>query len=94
MKRQMFIAVLLSLLAAAAGAAPVVWQAGDVQVSATLSAAPGGPATVNADFSCGNGRRLDVVVTVRDDGTLRVDRWKMRAVQNEEQPGGMLWTGM
>ena len=33
MKRQMFIAVLLSLLAAAAGAAPVVWQAGDVQVS-------------------------------------------------------------
>lgn len=79
---------------AASGETSLPEGTGDVQVSATLSAAPGGPATVNADFSCGNGRRLDVVITVRDDGTLRVDRWKMRAVQNEEQPGGMLWTGM
>ncbi len=48
---------------------------------------------VNAQFSCENGRVLTIVVTIRDDATYRIDRWKMTAIQNEEEPVGNLWTG-
>ena len=48
---------------------------------------------VRAEFSCDNGRTLAIVVTIRDDGTYRIDKWKMTAVQNEEEPAGKLWTG-
>lgn len=48
---------------------------------------------VHAEFSCANGRVLTIVVTIRDDATFRIDKWKMTAVQNEEEPAGRLWTG-
>lgn len=48
---------------------------------------------VYAEFSCENGRVLSIVVTIRDDATYRIDKWKMTAVQNEEEPAGNLWTG-
>ncbi len=43
---------------------------------------------VAAEFSCQNGRLLNIVITVRDNATYRIDRWKMSAVQNEEPPEG------
>lgn len=45
---------------------------------------------VNAEFSCENGRMLSIVVTIRNNATYRIDKWKMSAVQNEEQPEGQL----
>ena len=45
---------------------------------------------IAAEFSCQNGRLLNIFVTVRDDSTYRIDRWKMSAVQNEEPPEGQL----
>ena len=48
---------------------------------------------VRAEFSCANGRTLKIVVTVLPDGTYRIDKWKMTAVVNEEQPMGNLYTG-
>lgn len=48
---------------------------------------------VNAWFTCENGRTLNILVTIRNNGTYRIDRWKMSAVQNEEPPQGKLWTG-
>ena len=48
---------------------------------------------LNAEFSCANGRTLKIVVTVLPDGTYRIDKWKMTAVVNEEQPMGNLYTG-
>lgn len=48
---------------------------------------------VHAEFSCENGRVLSIVVTIRDDATFRIDKWKMTAVQNEEPSSGNLWTG-
>ena len=48
---------------------------------------------IRAEFSCANGRTLKIVVTVLPDGTYRIDKWKMTAVVNEEQPMGNLYTG-
>ena len=48
---------------------------------------------VRAEFACKNGRTLSIVVTIRDDATFRIDKWKMTAVQNEAEPAGKLWTG-
>lgn len=48
---------------------------------------------VSAEFSCANGRTLNIVVTMQDGATYSIDQWKMSAVQNEEQPEGRLWTG-
>lgn len=48
---------------------------------------------VNAEITCHNGRVLKITVALLDDATYRIDRWKMTAVQNEEQPTGSLWTG-
>lgn len=45
---------------------------------------------VSAEFACENGRVLGIVVAIRDDGTYRIDRWKMSAVQNQEEPNGQL----
>ena len=45
---------------------------------------------VTAEFACENGRTLDIVVAIRSNGTYRVDRWKVSAVQNEEEPAGQL----
>jgi len=46
---------------------------------------------VTADFTCDSGRVLTVEITVRDDGTYRIDKWKMSAVQNEEPPEGQFY---
>lgn len=48
---------------------------------------------VNAEFSCKNGRVLKVAVTIMPDGSYRIDKWKVSAVVNEEQPMGNLFTG-
>lgn len=61
---------------------------GQVAVSASMDGN-----SVHAEFSCANGRVLTIVVTIRDDATFRIDKWKMTAVQNEEEPAGRLWTG-
>ena len=45
---------------------------------------------ITAEFACDNGRLLNIVLVVRDNGTYRVDKWKMTAVQNEEPPEGQL----
>ena len=58
---------------------------GEVQVTASLSGQE-----ITAEFSCGNGRSLVVELVVGDDGSWRVDRWKMTAVQNEEPVEGQL----
>ncbi len=42
------------------------------------------------EFSCENGRVLNIIVTVRNNATYRIDKWKMSAVQNEEEPQGQL----
>lgn len=63
-------------------------RAGDVGQSA--SAAMEGN-VVSATFSTGDGKALDIRVTVREDGTYQVDSWKMSAVYNEEQPEGRLF---
>lgn len=46
---------------------------------------------VTAEFTCDSGRVLTVEVTVRDDGTCRIDKWEMSAVQNEEPPEGQFY---
>ena len=61
---------------------------GEVEVTASFDGR-----RVNGEITCHNGRVLKVTVTVLDDSTYRIDRWKMTAVQNEEQPTGSLWTG-
>ena len=60
----------------------------DVQASADVSGR-----MVNAEFSSGNARNLSITVTVRDDGTYYIEKWKVAAVHNEEQPAGNLWSG-
>ena len=45
---------------------------------------------VIADFTCDSGRVLTVEITVRD-GTYRIDKWEMSAVQNEEPPEGQFY---
>lgn len=47
----------------------------------------------NATFTCKNGRKLRLEATILEDVTYHIDRWKMVAVENEEQPTGTLWTG-
>ena len=49
--------------------------------------------TVYAEFTGAEGRALSVEVTIRDNATYRIDKWKVVAVQNEEEPQGNLWTG-
>ena len=61
---------------------------GQVEVTASVS-----DGTVRAEFACDNGRVLTIVVTIRDNATFRIDKWKMTAVQNEAEPEGNLWTG-
>jgi len=61
---------------------------GDVTVTASVKGD-----TVNAEFTCENGRTLIVQATIRDDCTYRIEKWKMTAVQNEEPTTGGLWTG-
>jgi len=61
----------------------------DGAVSATATA---GGDTVQAEFTCAGGRTLSIEVTVQPDGSVRVDSWRMTAVEAEEQPIGTLYS--
>lgn len=43
-----------------------------------------------ASFDCGNGRQLNIVLTYKQDGTYRVEEWRMTTVVNDEPPMGNL----
>ena len=69
------------------------------EICAKAEAAAGGQVSVNAnvvdnkvyaDFSCEGGRVLNIVVIVRNNSTYRIDKWRMIAVQNMEEPEGQL----
>ncbi len=49
--------------------------------------------TVTAEFACENTRRLNIAITIRDDATYRIDKWKVTSVQQAPQSAGNLWTG-
>ena len=61
---------------------------GEVEVTAEMDAG-----TITASFVGARMRQLDIALTLLDDGTLRIDRWKAAAVQQEAQPAGNLWSG-
>ena len=67
-----------------------VRESSNGQVSATASMVNN---TLYAQFTCENGRELAITATIRSGAVLRIDKWKMTAVQNEEEPTGSLWTG-
>lgn len=58
---------------------------GRVEVSASVVSN-----VVYAEFTNDDGRILSIEVTIRDNNTYRIDKWKVTAVQNEEQPQGQL----
>ena len=45
---------------------------------------------VYAEITNENNRVLTIEVTIRDNGTYRIDKWKVTAIQNEEEPQGSL----
>ena len=59
-----------------------------IEVSAEMEGA-----AVNAKFTGPELRQLDIVLTIQDDGTYRIDKWKAAAVQQESQSAGNLWMG-
>lgn len=61
---------------------------GQVAVSASME-----DGTVKADFACDGARTLSIAVTIKQDGTMRIDKWSMAAIQNTAEPAGALWTG-
>lgn len=46
-----------------------------------------------AQFDCGNGRQLDIALSSENDGTLRVEQWRMMTVVNDEPTMGDLFGG-
>lgn len=60
----------------------------EVSVSASVDGS-----TVAAEFSCGNGRMLNIELAIGSDATYAVKKWRMAGVENVEQPQGNLWTG-
>ena len=69
----------------------LVAQAAQADGSVTATATLEGE-TVEAAFSCESGRTLEIAVTVLPDGGYRIDKWRMTAVENEEQPIGTLYS--
>ena len=49
--------------------------------------------TINASFSCGNGRQLDITLRRDNDGAISIQRWRMMAVVNDEPTIGDLFGG-
>lgn len=49
--------------------------------------------TVTAEFTCDGARVLDIAITIRDDATYRIDKWKAASAQQEAEPPGALWLG-
>ena len=48
---------------------------------------------IEATLTCENGRSIIIQLALDDDAGYQIEKWKMTAVQNEEQPMGDLWTG-
>lgn len=44
-----------------------------------------------ARFDCGNGRHLDILLSFDTDGTVRIERWRMTTVVNDEPAIGNLF---
>ena len=94
---QAFTAALDEALGRGTGASRALGQAkeaatdatdGAVQVSATER-----DGRYDASFDAGNGRLLNITLSHADDGSLRVDQWRMTSVENEEPPMGTLLGG-
>ena len=64
--------------------------AADGHVSCTASV---DGVTVYAEFICEDTRQLNVAVTIQENGTYRIDGWKMASAQGGAQAMGNLWTG-
>lgn len=86
--------------ATASSAAAVVSSRLD-GICADMAAVSGGTVTVTAmvegdrvlaDFTCKDGRTLNVGLLLVDGARYRIDEWKMGAVEEEPQPAGTLWT--
>lgn len=65
-------------------------QAGDGQVSVTASVEDN---SIKAEFIGQTMRRLSIGITIRDDATYRIEKWKAAAVQQDAQTMGNLWAG-
>ena len=49
--------------------------------------------TVNAEITGDKTRKLDIAITILDDATYRIDKWKAAAAQEEAPTAGTLWSG-
>lgn len=49
--------------------------------------------TVTADFVCGNTRRMNIAITIREDASYRIAKWKMASAQQDAPTAGTLWQG-
>ncbi|MBQ9003102.1 MAG: S4A5 electrogenic sodium bicarbonate cotransporter 4 [Eggerthellaceae bacterium] len=72
------------------GACEAARTAGSGRVECTASVSG---ASVTADFICDGARELSIAITIRDDATYRIDKWKMTSTQQEAAAGGTLWSG-
>lgn len=61
---------------------------GDVSCTADVKGT-----TVTAEFISKDTRELSIAITIRDDATYRIEKWKMTSVQQEPQSAGNLWSG-
>lgn len=61
---------------------------GQIEVTAEMDGT-----SVKAELTASKMRQLSIVVTILDDATLRIDKWKAAAVQQEPQSAGNLWMG-
>ena len=77
-------AALAAALAAAGDVAPTDGPE-TLEVTATLE-----DDTVDASFDCGNGRQLKVTIGWQDDGSYRVEQWRVTTVQNDAPAMGTL----
>lgn len=48
---------------------------------------------IKAQFTCTNGRMLDIVLKVEDSGSYEIVQWEMTATRNDAQAEN-LWSGM
>ena len=65
-------------------------DAGEGEVSVTASVEGN---VVTAEFTGQTMRRLSIGISIGDNATYRIEKWKSAAVQQEAQPVGNLWTG-
>lgn len=48
---------------------------------------------VQAQFACSNGRTLEIIMTILNDGNYQIKQWNMTAAKNNAQSEN-LWSGM